>query len=84
MRSDLGLTAGAGYEYFNLPTDDSKQYPESIHSFNWNVGVRYKYFVRKQLHLGFVAKYNVLHYANTGGTNLDGNAFTLDLTFGSR
>ena len=89
-RADLGLTTGVGYDYFSLlsssadPSYYSYLKPFDIGSLNWNIGVRYKYFVRRNLFLGCLAKYNVIHYVNTGGTNLDGNAFTLDFTIGSR
>jgi len=89
-RADVGLTSGIGYDYFSLvsssadPSYYSYLKPFEIGSLNCNAGVRYKCFLRRNLFLGFVAKYNVIHYVNTGGTNLTGNAFTLDLTIGSR
>jgi hypothetical protein len=87
-RTDLGLVTGIGYEDLILPgtdadqSDDANHRSDAIGSFNWNVGVRYKYFLKRRLNLGCVARYNVLHYVNTGGTNLNGNAFTIDFTVG--
>jgi hypothetical protein len=87
-RTDIGLIAGMGWDYFNLtadsedPSGDDNLAPGKIQTVNWNVGIRYKYFVRKRLNLGLVARYNKLYYKNTETINLDGNAFSLEFTIG--
>lgn len=87
-RTDLGITSGMGYDYFSVVNDfDSQNYdylnPTTIGSFNWNIGLHFKYFLKPRLYLGCIAKYNLVHYANTGGTNLTGNAFSVDFIIGS-
>jgi hypothetical protein len=86
---DVGFTSGLGYDYFDV-TDESKNdhpdfsySPATVGSLVFNNGIRVKYFFRKQYFLGLTAKYSLMHYPNTGGTNLTGNAFSVDLVFGS-
>jgi hypothetical protein len=62
----------------NSGTDDGK----SINSLNVNLGLGYKYFYNKTGFLGLDAKYNMVNYRNTGGTDLSGNTVTLGLTLG--
>ncbi len=85
---DLGLTSGIGYDYFSVADGwsnhtDNPGLPLNVGSFDFNNGIRLKYFFRRKAYIGLTAKYHLIHYDNSGGTNLDGNAYTLDLTFGS-
>jgi hypothetical protein len=85
---ELGLTSGIGYDYFDVADgwgshSDNPGQPLNVGSFDFNNGIRLKYFLRRKAYIGLTAKYHCIHYANSGGTNLDGNAFTLDLSFGS-
>jgi hypothetical protein len=85
---DLGLTTGIGYDYFDVADGwsshpDNPGLPLNVGSFDFNNGIRLKYFLRRKAYIGLTAKYHLIHYNNSGGTNLDGNAFTLDLSFGS-
>jgi hypothetical protein len=87
---EFGLTTGIGYDYFSVidgfhPSDpDFSMLPINVGSFNFNNGLRFKYFFHGRGFLGLTARYNLIHYANDGGTDLSGNAFTLDLSYGSR
>ena len=85
---DLGLTSGIGYDYFDVADgwsnhSDNPGQPINVGSFDFNNGIRIKYFFRRKAYIGLTAKYHLIHYDNSGGTNLDGNAFTLDFSFGS-
>jgi hypothetical protein len=85
---DAGLTSGVGYDYFSVqhgPGDVSPGFsylPITVGVFNFSNGVRLKYFFRKRHFVGLTAKYNLVHYPNPGGTNLSGNAYTIDLVYG--
>jgi hypothetical protein len=85
---DLGLTSGIAYDYFDVADGFSTHahnpgLPLNVGSFDFNNGIRIKYFFKKKAYIGLTAKYHLIHYDNSGGTNLNGNACTLDLTFGS-
>jgi hypothetical protein len=85
---DVGLTGGLGYDYFDvangLGNDPALAHlePFNIGSLNLNYGLRIKYFFKNTSFIGLTVKYNTIYYQNTGGTNLDGNAFTVDLSYG--
>jgi hypothetical protein len=86
---DVGVTSGIAYDYFSVA--DGWSYhsggpdliPLNVGSFDFNNGIRLKYFFKRKAYIGLTAKYHLIHYDNSGGTNLDGNAYTLDLSFGS-
>jgi len=86
---DLGYTIGFGLDYFSIADqyaiypDDNYLDPFRIASPNLNYGLRAKYFLKNRAFIGLAIKYNLIQYENTGGTNLYGNAFTVDLSFGS-
>ena len=86
---DLGYTLGFGLDYFSIADqyasspDDNYLDPFRLTSPNFNYGLRAKYFLKNRAFIGLAIKYNLIQYENTGGTNLYGNAFTVDLSFGS-
>ncbi len=85
---DLGFTTAIGDDYFAVADGWSQQanavpLPLHVNSFDWNNGIRLKYFFKRKGYIGLTAKYHLLAYSNPGGTNLSGNAYTLDLSFGS-
>ncbi len=84
---DLGYTGGIGWDYFSVADGITGEHHDfgtlNVNSFNFNYGLRIKYFLPRGTFIGLTAKYNVLAYSNKGGTDLTGNAFTLDLSFGS-
>jgi hypothetical protein len=88
-RFEFGYTTGIGYDYFSVidgfhgSNPDISMNPINVGSFNWNNGLRFKYFLRRNGFLGLTVKYNLINYANQGGTDLGGNAFTVDLSYGS-
>ena len=77
---DAGVTSGIGYDGFDMG-NSSDVYP-SPGSLNFNNGIRLKYFFHTSSFIGAAIKYNLIHYSNPGGTNLNGNAFSIDLSYG--
>lgn len=87
-RLELGLTTAAGYDFFDV-TDGFKDDNAIAHlepfnegSFDFSNGLRLKYYSRRGTFIGLAAKYHLIHYVNTGGTDLSGNAFSIDLLWG--
>ena len=85
---DFGYTSGIGYDYFSVADGfqsggNTGLGPLNVGSFDFNNGFRLKYFFRRGTFIGLTAKYHLIDYPNKGGTDLTGNAFTLDLSFGS-
>jgi hypothetical protein len=83
---DFGPTIGFGYDEFDIATDtDATQTslsPTQIFTLNLNTGLRFKYFFHKAWFVGLVLKYNSLNYENKGGTDLRGNACSIDISYG--
>ena len=86
IKCDFGPTFGVGYDEFDIASETDTKYnsltPAEIMTLNLNTGLRFKYFYHKALFAGLVLKYNFIHFENKGGTNLRGNAFTIDISYG--
>jgi len=86
IKCDFGPTFGVGYDEFDIASETDVKYtslsPTEIFTLNLNTGLRLKYFFHKALFAGLVLKYNFIHFENKGGTNLKGNAFTIDISYG--
>ncbi len=89
---DVGVIGAIGYDYFSVASGFSNS-GEGAHwgslnqgSFDVNFGLHLKYLFGRRADnaLGLVLKYHCINYENNGGTDLGGNAFTLDLSFGLR
>jgi hypothetical protein len=90
-RFEFGLVTAIAYDYFSVANgfggnDEGDRHWGSFNegSFDFNNGVRFKYFLRPKLNLGLAIKYHIINYDNHGGTDMGGNAFTVDLTVGTR
>ncbi|MFI5152885.1 MAG: hypothetical protein ACHQET_06090 [Chitinophagales bacterium] len=87
-RYEIGLTAAIAYDYFSIAngiSDNSQNAyldPLTIGSLDFSNGIRLKYFLGPKSFLGIFLKYHLINYCNTGGTDLGGNAFTIDLVYG--
>jgi hypothetical protein len=86
IKCDFGPTFGVGYDEFDIASETDVKYtslsPAEIFTLNLNTGLRFKYFFHKALNAGLVLKYNFIHFENKGGTNLRGNAFSIDISYG--
>jgi hypothetical protein len=86
IKCDFGPTFGVGYDEFDIASDTDVKLtslsPTEIYTLNLNTGLRFKYFYHKALFAGLVLKYNFIHFENKGGTDLKGNAFTIDISYG--
>jgi hypothetical protein len=87
---DFGVIGAIGYDYFDVASGFSNS-GEGAHwgslnqgSFDVNFGLHLKYLfgLKANNAFGLVLKYHCINYENTGGTDLGGNAFTLDLSYG--
>jgi hypothetical protein len=87
-RLELGLTSAAGYDFFDVidgfKDDNSIAHLEPFNegSFDFSNGLRVKYFSHRGTFIGLAAKYHLINYSNNGGTDLSGNAITIDLIWG--
>ena len=83
---ELGFISAVGYDYFSVASGFGGEYhiqPLNVGSFDFSNGVRLKYFFHRRSFIGLAAKYHLIHYSNEGGTDLSGNAVTVDLIYGS-
>ena len=90
-RFDLGIEVGAGYDAFDFKEQPYYYYYDpyyynpnhfSVGSFNGNAGLRFNYYFTHSFYLGLLGRYNGIHNSTDGGTNLRGDAITIDLIFG--
>lgn len=89
---DVGLLGAFGYDYFSVASGFSNS-GEGAHwgslnqgSMDVNFGLHLKYLFGRKANnaLGLVLKYHCINYENNGGTDLGGNALTLDISYGLR
>jgi hypothetical protein len=85
-KHELDLLFGIGYDGFEslksgLENTDTYS-GHTISSLNMNAGLGYRYFYKKGKYIGLQAKYNVINYNNSGGTNLMGDCITISLVVG--
>jgi hypothetical protein len=79
----IGGVAWDGFDALDKKKDGSDdKMTKSINSLNLNIGLGYKFHFGEKSYLGIDCKYNFVNYKNSGGTDLDGNVFTIHLIFG--
>lgn len=83
-RFALDLHGGIGVDGFDCFGSDDNKPQKSINSANLNVGVTPRIFVNKYKtrYLGLQIKYNWLKYGTNGGSDLSGNAISVNLVYG--
>ncbi|MES2646721.1 MAG: hypothetical protein V4717_07610 [Bacteroidota bacterium] len=81
---EFGLMAGAGYDRFDIASGENNEHlkPFGIGSLNINTGIRLNYFYKTKKFIGIQGRYNVIDFKNEGGSNLSGDAITIDVLFG--
>ncbi|MEP6845263.1 MAG: hypothetical protein ABI861_04645 [Panacibacter sp.] len=84
---ETGIVAGIGYDGFDIAdagNNNENDYlkPFNISSLNLNTGLRINYFFDPAFYLGLQGRYNYMNYGTKGGTNLNGDSFSLDLIIG--
>ncbi|HVN58252.1 MAG TPA: hypothetical protein VMT63_08155 [Bacteroidales bacterium] len=85
--NNFDLVGGIAYDGFDTNTGGNVYYNDnntvSVGSMNLNAGLGYKRILKDGIdYLGFDLKYNWLGYINVNGTNLKGNAITINLLYG--
>lgn len=83
-RSALEVFGGIGYDWIEVFHDGDRHWYENLQSLNLNFGAT-KYFFYNELssrYFGMQARYNFVHYYTHGGTELSGNAISLNLVWG--
>lgn len=83
---ELGFLGGIGYDGFDIRGGENLDYlkPLSINSLNVNTGLRINFLYSLKGFIGLQGRYNLIDYRNKGGTNLRGDAVSIDLVFGFR
>jgi len=95
-RHDLAILGGIGYDAIVGLTRsrngnyDANLKPKVMKTLNLNFGIGYKLFLTHKVaettihrsYLGINAKYNIVNYKNSFGTNMSGNTFTITLSYG--
>lgn len=83
-KSMFCVLAGVGYDGFDVLSIGKgiNKETESVGALNLNAGLGYRIRVGKTSYLGLEVKYNNVNYANPGGTDLSGDAFTIGLSYG--
>ena len=83
---DIGFLAGMGLDGFDFAKTEYNSNPDNsnatLFSFNANAGVRFNYYFTPGFYAGLQGRYNGVHYSSHGGTNLTGDAISIDLLFG--
>lgn len=83
--SQFELLGGVGYEGISgVGTDSNNGDGHYMNSLNLNLGFRYKYFLSKyhDWYIGVQTRYNWVDFDSEGGSDLSGNAASLQLVVG--
>jgi len=78
----LGGIGFGGFNLFSSNKTNEQLRPLFVESFNFNVGLRYNYFLSPTFYIGLQSRFNLINYNNRGGTSFNGNAFSFDIIFG--
>jgi hypothetical protein len=85
-RSSLFISAGFGYESITAVEGDEERNEPSvtIGSASGTLGAGYKYFFNKNRsrYIGVQGRYHIVNFSTRGGSDFDGNAFSVRLSFG--
>ncbi len=78
------VVGGVAYDGFQVRASESDYDSHNISSLNLNFGVRYKLFLSRyhDWYVGLHGRYNVIKYGTGGGSDLSGNAISVQLVVG--
>ncbi len=81
---ELQLVGGIAFDGFDaLKGDVDKNIKSvSVSSYNFNIGVAYRYYITSSLYLGLRAKYNIVDYTKSGVIDFTGNPITIQFSIG--
>jgi hypothetical protein len=83
-RNEIDFVIGAGYDGLTAyRNEDDTNDKKEIDSFNFNVGVGYRYYFSKFTteYIGFQVRTNFVSYHNPGGTDLSGSTISFRIIF---
>jgi hypothetical protein len=85
-KSSFDLIGGIAFDGFDVLDNNQQQsnsdISKSINALNLNIGLGYKFYLNEWSYLGLDVKYNFVNYKNPRGTDLGGNALTINLIYG--
>jgi hypothetical protein len=85
-RSSFDLIGGVAFDGFDVldvgDPNSNTNITKTLNSLNLNIGLGYKYNINPWNYIGIDCKYNIVDYKNNMGTDLIGNAFTINLIYG--
>lgn len=83
-RQEFDLLTGIGYEGFDAITGRSADDNVALASKNINLGLGYRFYLHpySTTYVGLQIRYALIDYDSNGGSDLNGNALMLRLTFG--
>ena len=84
LQHQLFARAGAGLDGFAYDASSEDGPREKVHSYNVNLGLGYRYYLRPHglNYIGLEGVYNIVAYDDNGGKALSGNSIGLRLLFG--
>lgn len=82
--NELQITAGIAYDGITvLKTDDDKDIEsESANSYNFSMGLGYRYYLTNSFYIGLRAKYNIVDYSMNKIIDFTGNPITVQFIIG--
>lgn len=84
-KNHLKVLGGMAYDGFDVLSENSSnsdtKITKTLNSLNVNVGLGYAWQFNQANCVGIECKYNLVHYKNTGATDLSGNVWTVNLVY---
>lgn len=84
LRNDISVGLGVGYDGITFHTygGNSDLAPETLNSFNLNIGLGYSFYYNYQNFVRLEGRYNFVNFRNNINDDLAGDAIALRLIFG--